>query len=180
MLGFDTSWHRLQPVSVVLALLLCACVPGPVPPPLQYQPLSGPDPPMLELGSSNPDVRILGDVMEAPGARGALWTHAHPRLSFQLNRTHDLDFHMRFGVHTKTFADTGPVTLTIRLNGEVIDRPRIETPGVRDYTHPAPERVLQLHNPVEVAIDVAPGWVAEDKEVLGILLFMIGFEEHRQ
>ncbi len=133
---------------------------------------------MLEVGLPNPHVKILGDVIDNPDVKGSRWTRAHPCFSFELHGTGSLDFYMRFGVHDKTFARTGPVTLTIRVNGEVIDRPRFETPGVREYSHPVPERLLELRNPVEVAIDVDPVWVAEDRETLGIILFAIGFAEH--
>jgi len=165
-------------VILLVALCSCACAPGSYPPPLQYEPSHGQDPPVLELGFSNPYVKILGGMIDNPDAKGPRWTRAHPRFSFQLNRTDGLDFYMHFGVHDKTFAGTGPVTLTIRINGEVIDRPRFETPGVREYAHPVAERLLQLRNPVEVAIDVDPVWVTEDKEALGIVLFAIGFAEH--
>ena len=133
---------------------------------------------MLELGFPNPHARILGGVLDPAGQKGWQWTDAHPRFSFELSRTDGLDFYMHFGLHDKTFSRTGPVTLTIRVNGEVIGRPRFETAGIRDYAHPVAARVLQLRNPVEVAIDVDPAWVAEDRAVLGIVLFTIGFAEH--
>ncbi len=163
----------------MFALCLCACVPGSYPPPPQYESSCGADLPMLELGFPNPYVQVLGGVLDT-GEQGSLWTAAHPRFSFQLNRTRDLGLYLRFTVHERTFASTGPVTLTIRINGDVLDRPRFSSPGLREYLHPVPARLLELRNPVEVAIDVDPCWVGEGKQLLGIVLFKIGFEDHRQ
>ena len=163
---------------MALSIVLASCAPDPYPPPPQYEQSRGPAPPVLELGFPNPHAKILADVVQDPGIKGWQWTYAHPRFSFQLDRTDNLDFYLHFGLHDKAFVATGPVTLTIRINGDVIDRPQFDSPGLREYTHPVPERVLRLQNPVHVAIDVDPPWLTEDKEMLGIVLVAIGFAEH--
>ena len=61
-----------------------------------------------------------------------------------------------------------------RVNGEVIDKPRVDAPGEREYSHAIPTALLQMKNPVIVQIDVDPVWQSEE---LGILLWTIGFEE---
>jgi hypothetical protein len=122
---------------------------------------------------------VLEDVVDEPEANGRRWTGPHPAFSFMLTSSDDLDFHMSFSVHSRTFADTGPVTLSIHVNGELIDRPRFDTAGEREYSHPVTSRLLQKQNPVIVRIDVDPPWVApEEGKKLGILLFAIGFQAH--
>jgi hypothetical protein len=123
---------------------------------------------------------IIRGVLEA-GGLGLRWTDQHPAFSFMPDHTKDLDLYMNFGVHERTFADTGPVTLSIIINGELIDRPRFDSAGMREYSHLVPSRVLQLKYPVEVQIDVDPPWIAAgDQQKLGIVLVAIGFEEHSQ
>ena len=124
-------------------------------------------------------VNVRSDVLGGGGFTGRHWTNGHPSFSFPLTGTVDLDFWMRFAIHDVTFAKTGPVTLTIRINGQVIDRPRYDSPGEREYSHPVPSALLKAKNPVVVEIDVDPVWIAPlDHAELGIVLVSIGFEEH--
>jgi hypothetical protein len=133
---------------------------------------------MLIMGHRNGHAAILRDVMGDAGVKGWRWTHQHPAFSFKLGSAENLDFYLRFAVNGTTFADTGPVTLTIHINGEVLDRPRFDTPGEREYSHPVPARWLEAKNPAIVEIDVDPVWIApRDKVPLGIVLIAIGFEE---
>ncbi|MBZ5608026.1 MAG: hypothetical protein LAP38_07210 [Acidobacteriia bacterium] len=167
-------------LAMFLAFGLGSCDRGPeaYPPPEQYQPLHGPDLPVLVAGVSNPDAWVLGDVHQETGAPGRRWTSAHPRFAFRLDRTEDLDLTIRLEVHSITFAHTGPVTVTIRVNGQTIDQLRFDSPDGREYSHPIPSALLQAQSPVVVAMDVDPVWVANDKQVFGIGLYYIGFREH--
>ena len=162
---------------IVLCLAATACTGVPeYPPPEQYTGTPGFQPAMLQMGRRNGGVQVLRDILDSPGLRR--WTFAHPAFSFRLSSLEDLDFRMRFVVHETTFATTGPVTLTIHINGEIIDRPRFDTSGEREYRHAVPARLLALKNPVVVEIDVDPVWVSPaDHAKLGIVLVSIGFEE---
>ncbi len=165
---------------MLLATVLCSCDrrPESYPPPEQYRPPGGPEPPVLVMGFPNPDAWVLADIHEQNGEPGRRWTGAHPRFAFRLNRTGNLDLAMRLEIHSIPFAHTGPVTITIRVNGQTIDQVRYDSVGVRDYLHPIPAALLQSQTPVTVSLDVAPAWIAEDNVVFGIGLYYIGFREH--
>ena len=172
--------ERAGPVVAAFLLICgsCARVPDFYSPPPQYPGARRYEPPLLLPGRLHQTTGILQDVVDDSEATGKSWTNQHPTFSFLLRRTEDLDFYMRFIVHDDTFRDTGPVTLTVNVNGETIDRPRFDTPGEREYSHPVPPRLLQKRNPVIVRIDVDPVWIAPgDKTKLGILLMAIGFGE---
>jgi hypothetical protein len=149
----------------------CTRIPDSYPTPVQYGTTPPPDAPLLTLGFPNSHARILQDVHEDPTTKGGLWTGQHPAFSFTLKRTDNLDFYMRFSVHSTTFKDTGPVTITIHVNDEVIDRVRIDAPGEREYSHPVPAK-----SPVIVHLDVDPVWMY-DGTTMGVILWSIGFEE---
>ena len=66
---------------------------------------------------------------------------------------------------------TAPVTITVRVNDEVIDRLRIDAPGEREYSHP-----VSVKSPVTVRLDIDPVWISDGAK-LGVMLWSIGFEE---
>jgi hypothetical protein len=175
--------RRAGLLGVLSALVAgsCASHPDSYPAPPQYGTPHLPDPPLLTLGFPNSHARILEDVYEDPASKGGLWTSQHPAFSFTLKHTENLDLYMRYSVHNTTFADTGPVTLTFHVNGEVIGRTRIEVPSEREYSQPVPWSLLQARNPVIVQVDIDPVWTSpSDGAKLGILLWTIGFEERTQ
>ena len=134
---------------------------------------------ILSMGFSNPRARVLADVIEGAKTSDARWTGQHPEFSFALARTTDLDLYIRFAVHSRTFADTGPVTLSIYVNGDRIDQARFDTSGEKKYSHTVPSSLLERKNPAVVRIEVDPAWSPPDYgPKLGILLFDIGFEDH--
>lgn len=111
-------------------------------------------------------------------ARIASWTGAHPAFQFTPSSAENLDFYLEFGISQTTFNDTGPVTLTIRINGEVIDSPRFTKAEEYEYSHPVTPALLRARSPVLAEVDIDPAWIAPDKEKLGILLYTAGFVEH--
>src|SRR5260370_21790690 len=169
---------RFRIAAAALALIGCSCarIPDSCSPPQQYHWPQEHNPPLLTLGYRSAHARILQDVDNQPGAKGPVWTYQHPAFSFALKRTENLDFYMRFSVHSRTFADTGPVTLSIFVNGKMIDHPRIDAPGEREYSYPVPSILLQMKNPVIVQIDVDPVWPSDGTK-LGILLWAMGFAQ---
>ena len=133
---------------------------------------------MLVPGIANPDAWILGDVHHEPRSNHRAWTGAHPRFAFRLQRTENVDLAMRLDVHSIPFSHTGPVTLRIRVNGELVDQLRYDASGFYDYSRAIRPSLLQSQSPVEVSIDIDPAWRDEDGQVYGIGLYYIGFQEH--
>jgi hypothetical protein len=89
-----------------------------------------------------------------------------------------LRFVMDFSLPERTFRETGPVTLTLTINGKLFDRARFDTPGQLHYSHPAAPEFLNLHGENRVAIDPTPVWVSKaDGGKLGFIISRAGFAE---
>jgi hypothetical protein len=77
----------------------------------------------------------------------------------------------------QAFAQTGPVELTIRLNGKEFDRVRYTKPGSQEYTKDTPWEWLRPDAVNTVAVEpdkTAPG---PGGERLGFVLTRAGFVE---
>ena len=177
--------------ATVLLLGLCAChsAPDAYPPPAQYVMPSGPEPAAAELAfarpllaMSDPDIRshLLADVIAGPEGDEWRWTNAHPKFQVRLAAAEGLDFLMRFRVPRETLVASGPVTITIGLDGHVLDRPRFSSPDEHLYRRPVPPGVLAAGKPLVVALDVDPIWTSPDGTKLGILIHSLGFEASRK
>jgi hypothetical protein len=77
----------------------------------------------------------------------------------------------------QTFAETGPVELTIRLNGKIFDRVRYDTPGGQEYTKETPWEWLNPDAVNTVAIEPDKTAVVPDGERLAFVLARAGFVE---
>jgi hypothetical protein len=106
------------------------------------------------------------------------WAYSHPALRFFVPGVPRLKFTMDFAVPERTFRDTGPVTLTLRINGSFFDRKRFETPGELHYSHAVPPGLLRPNAENLVEIDPDPVWVSKaDGGRLGFILSRAGFTE---
>ena len=162
--------------ALVTALSSCAHAPGFYPAPSQYVP-SRPAAAATLLDMDDPGVGryILQDVRDLqPGANFRL-TGRNPRFKFALAGVRNQNFYLRFGIHPDMLRDTGPVTVTVRINGQELERLRVDTDAARDYTHPVPPALLGSGDPVIVELDVNPAWVSPWHETIGMLLISIGF-----
>jgi hypothetical protein len=74
--------------------------------------------------------------------------------------------------------ETGPVTLTITVNSQLLDRLRCEQPGEQHYAHDVPPGMLRANAINLVGIDPDPVWVSKaDGGRLGFILSRAGFTE---
>jgi hypothetical protein len=102
------------------------------------------------------------------------WTHDRPVLRFYLPEAERLKFRMDFTVPDATFHETGPVTLTVAVNGSVIDRIRCDKPGQRQYEHGVPAELVRAN--AENLVAITPDKTA-GAERLGFVLTSAGFAE---
>ena len=179
---------RARVAWVTLAsIAMCSCMrpPDAYPPPPQYVMPPGPEPPASTyirteplLVMSEPDINphILQDVIESPDGEEWRWTNQHPQLSLSLDRVEKLNFYMRFTLVAETLRDTGPVTLTIRIDDRVLARPKFDRPGNFEFRQAVPAAMLTTQRPVIIAVDVDPPWTSPEKTTLGIYLHSIGFQ----
>jgi hypothetical protein len=173
----------IVPRSLVLLLPLvcagCARSPETYPPPEQRKSLAAS--PALgyfaEMSAPDADNYLVKDVA-GPGGGSWRWAYSHPVLRFYVPPAPRLHFAMDFSLPERTFRETGPVTLTIRINGELLDRHRCETAGQQHYSHPVPPEIVRVNQQNLVAIDPDPVWVSKaDGGRLGFILVRAGFVE---
>ena len=169
---------------ILLPLLLsagCSRLPESYPPPEQRKPLTVPASTGLSYFVSMEDPNADAYLVRGFSARDAgtwRWALDHPVLRFLVPATPRLRFEMDFSLPERTFRETGPVILTVRINGEVLDRHRCETSGQQHYSHEVPEALIRANAVNLVSIDPDPVWVSKaDGTHLGFILSRAGFTE---
>jgi len=131
----------------------------------------------LSMDDPQADLYLVSDVADhGPGTWR--WAYAHPVLRFWVPDVPRLKFLMDFAVPERTFRETGPVTLRIRINGHAFDSPRFDSPGELHYSREVPAEVLLPNRLNLVAIDPDPVWVSKaDGGKLGFILSRAGFTD---
>ena len=131
----------------------------------------------LSMADPHADAYLVKDVArEGPGTWR--WVYDHPVLRFALPAVERMNFAMDFAIPERTMRETGPVTLTIRINGQVLDLPRWEKAGEQHYAHAVPREMLHPGAINLVAINPSPVWVSKaDGGRLGFILSRAGFTE---
>jgi hypothetical protein len=167
---------------ILLPLLACtACnrLPDPFPPPPQRAPLNTTSGLSYFVSLSEPDAGayLVRDFAPAAG-QASRWALDHPVLRFFVPAAPRLRFTMDFALPERTFRDTGPVTLTFRINGELLDRHRCDAAGQLHYEHDVPPAMLRFNAVNLVAIDPDPVWVSKtDGARIGFVLARAGFTD---
>jgi hypothetical protein len=159
----------------------CTRLPESFPPPVQraalFVPAAGALGHFFSMADRNADAYLVRDI--ADGGPGTWrWAYAHPVMRFALPTVERVNFAMDFTIPERTMRETGPVTLTIRINGELLDRARFDHPGQLHYAHAVPQALLRLNGINLVAIDPDPVWESKaDGAKLGFILSRAGFTE---
>jgi len=106
------------------------------------------------------------------------WAYSHPVMRFFVPDAPRLKFTVDLALPERTFRETGPVTLTLRLNGTVFGRHRCDQAGPQQFSQPVPNELLRRGAVNLVAIDPDPVWVSKaDGGRLGFILSRAGFTE---
>lgn len=143
-----------MPRSPTLALLplalfaSCNRLPQTFPPPAQrialFVPKAGALGNFLSMADPNAAAYLVKDVVDrGPGTWR--WCYAHPVLRFALPAVTRVNFAMDFAIPARTMRDTGPVALTIRVNGVLLDRLLCDQPGKQHYAHPVPPELMRAN-----------------------------------
>lgn len=167
--------------ALAATVCFCSCVPTPesYPIPPQHAPMSAVEVisyhEFVRSADPNADLYYVKDVGGLEGGSWR-WTQAAPEFRFTLKSTISRRFRLDFGLHEITFRDTGPVTLSILINGRELDRPHFDHPGDRRYEREVPADMLTSSSETRVVVRVLNSWKASDPGVhLGILLHAAGF-----
>jgi hypothetical protein len=174
---------RIPILAILPAAILAACnrLPQSFPPPAQktalFVPRAGALGHFLSMADPNAGQYLVKDIADhGPGTWR--WVFDHPVLRFALPAVTRVNFAMDFAIPERTMRETGPVTLTIRINGAVLDRPLWDKPGELHYAHAVPPEMLRPNAINLVAIDPDPVWVSKaDGGRLGFILSRAGFTE---
>jgi len=165
----------------IVVFTACNRLPESYPPPPQRAPLTSTTSELsyfVSLSDSNADTYLVRDFAPAAGAGPTRWAFDHPVLRFFVPAQPRLQFTMDFALPERAYRDTGPVTLTFRINGELLDRHRFDAAGEQHYVHEVPTAMLRANAVNLVAIDPEPVCISKsDGTHIGFVLARAGFTD---
>ncbi|MEO7649794.1 MAG: hypothetical protein ABIZ80_04955 [Bryobacteraceae bacterium] len=172
--------RHLASICLLLVLSGCVNIPDTYAPPVQRKPLATSDPypfgSFTEMGNPKAAAYIVKDVAEPEGGQWR-WTRKRPELQFYLEGIEGLHYVMDFSVAGATFQDTGPVTISIAINGLPFDSLRFDKPGEHHYRKAVPAALMKAKSPNRVLMEIDKEWVSKtDGAVLGFILMGAGFQ----
>jgi hypothetical protein len=170
--------------ALPLLLLLAGCqsIPTTYAPPIQRRPVYGPEGTELTsyvaMNDARVQLHIESGVSHALQDRAWRWTNERAELKFALTTNVSRKFRMDFAVAEDTFRRTGPITLSVAINGNVLDKVRYDAPGQKRFEKPVPSAWLRFDLVNHVVVEVDKPWVsAAGQAKLGIILVAAGFVE---
>jgi len=118
----------------------------------------------------------LRDIDRGTGAARWRWTLEKPAFLFYAPARPGVRFKMDFVIHGETFKQTGPLRMTVRINGKELGRRFYNSPRAQTFEQAVPPEMLRADGValVETVLDkyyVAPA----DKAKLGYLFVRGGF-----
>jgi hypothetical protein len=170
---------------ILLSLCLlagCSNLPDSYAPPIQRKPLTGSEPSpigtFVNLGEPSADAYIVGDITGYMESSSWRWTRKRPELRFFIDSTEHLKFKADFSIADATLKDTGPVTISIFINGHLLGKVRYTEAGRKQFEEPVPAAFLNPKAVNFAALEIDKVWVSKtDGAVLGFILSSAGFSE---
>lgn len=170
---------RLAGLAVAAALsCLAACSNNLeyAPPPQKAMP-EGPAPlrdrPIVRMRDPDVDHFLLQDMLSYSVGQWR-WTRQHPRFRIFVAGPKERQVYARFAIIDGIFRKTGPVTVSITVNGKPVAAPRYVAAGEYEFSQPVPELMLAEHSPAIVGFDIDPVFVGDNSDVLGVYLDAVG------
>ncbi|MBV9768740.1 MAG: hypothetical protein JOZ32_04145 [Bryobacterales bacterium] len=165
----------------VLCLASCDRLPDTYPPPEQRHPVEGynpgPDALMVNMDDSDADSRIVKDIYGATSASWR-WTSQNPTVKLLLFSTENLKFIADYAIWDDGFKFTGPLEISFLVNGNLLDKIRYTTPGVKHFDKPVPADWLSVDFPTTVSMFIDKLYVApRDGAKFGVILVRLGFKQ---
>lgn len=160
-----------------ILLSLSACEPRLIPLPEQQPEIVASDPPdvryLVRMAAPRPDQRIVKDISGL--STRSRWTGPNPTVGLKLPDSGPWVARVEFLIHDTTWRTTGPLTVTLYLNGQRLLETRYETAGPQILTAPVPAPFVPPSGEVTLSARIHPVWVApSDGVALGVLLSAIG------
>lgn len=105
------------------------------------------------------------------------WAFRNPQLRFWLNGVNSQVFIFNFRMHSLTLASTGPVVITVSINGHKLDQIRCANQGDYHFERPVPAAWLRADGPTIVDLTPDRVWVSpSDGGALSFLIRQAGFQ----
>lgn len=171
---------RVLRASFFASLFLAGCSRHPATPPLVPLPaqrtlVSAPDLPyqrdFVFFSEARASALILRDIAPEGIER---WTGPHPAMRFPIPAPGPYLAEVRVHAAKATLKDTGPITLTLRLDGRPIASLRVSDDGPRTLSSP----VSISQSSAELSFTIDKPWVSPaDGVKLGVLLQAMGFRK---
>ena len=167
-------------VASSLGVFSCRRAPESYPLPAQRPSDYGPDPPVAVSDAVSMDLpwvqRYLVKDIDASPNQARRWTFREPEMRFLLQQKTSRKLVVNFIVHSRTFKETGPVTVSFLVNGRTVGTIRCTHPEEHRFEAPVPDELLQSTAETRVTITLDKYWVApQDGAKLGVLLVDAGF-----
>ena len=128
------------------------------------------------MSDPNADAYIAGGFREQSEGTWR-WAHEKPVLQFYVPRAPRLRLLIDLTFPEQTFAQTGPVEVTIRLNDRELDRVRYTKPGEEEFVKEAPAEWLRWDAVNTVALLPDKTATGPGGERLSFVLARAGFVE---
>ena len=129
---------------------------------------------LVKMGDPDANSYIVQGFRSESEGGAWRWALDHPVLRFTLPDAGPLQFTMLFTLPQATFHDTGPVTLSVAINGKPFDRIPCDHAGDYQVTRPVADSFL--HKPGVNLVAIDPSKTATP-EKLGFVLTSAGFAE---
>src|SRR5260370_25471785 len=98
------------------------------------------------MADANADAYIVGEGNDGLEAGSSRWTRKRPSLRFFLDTVDHLRFQADFSIAESTFRDTGPVTVSILINGNLLDVVQCPAATGRHLEKEVPPKFLHAHS----------------------------------
>jgi hypothetical protein len=172
-------------LSILLPLFLlsgCVNIPDSYAPPVQRKPLGGTEPNpighFVNMGDLNATAYIVKDVADGAEAGSWRWARKRPELRFFLETIENLRFTADLSIADTLLKETGPVTISIFINGNLLDTVKYAEAGEKHFEKPVPAKFLRAKSMNFVAMEIDKVWVSKtDGAVLGFILTRAGFTQ---
>lgn len=168
-------------LALFAVALGCSNYPESYPPPIQRDAATGTFAPrfrsLLEMNRPGVEGYFIADIRALEG-NAWRWTGPRPAMRFILERIEGLRFIMDFAIPGVTFEQTGPVTVSVHLNGRLLARERYTAYGEQHFERAVDPSWLAVGEDTIVEVEIEPSWLGPDNQTrLGFILSRAGFVE---
>ena len=123
------------------------------------------------------DAYIVRDISNTTEGRWR-WAYNHPEMRFYVTKTAGVKLAVDLSIPQATFKDTGPVNITLSVNGHPVEKLHFDKPGDRHADTAVPAEFLKAREDNLLAMEADKKWVSkQDGAILSFLIIRAGFTE---